>query len=429
MRYALTLILFSCFVQTAQAEQTKTPLPEPLTFEYALKHADDMTHPDLMLATSDLELAIANLQNAESNTDFQAQLELKASVIEPSSLATNQDKDDHSAKLRLTKPLYDFGQSENKIEAAVENKQATEKHIDFLKSLRRIEIAKHFFEVLLADLKFSWNDEDMAIAYVRFSNAQELRALNKLSDVEVFDFENRYQQSRNRRFNSEAEQRNSRAMLAEVLNRPGELSSNLLMPELNYHEKVLGEYSDLLDKMLLNNPQLIFQKVKVDSSQKELQAARLQNRPQIDAEFEVAEYARDTASREDWRASINLTVPLLEHAGLKAEISKSRSKWIKQRAELNALKSRLRQQLLVLWQKIRLLKAQREQAMVTLELRELELDKSRALYEMEVKTNLGDSMTAISEAKYYKAKVDFDLVLAWMELEVLLGKTNDGELQ
>ena len=54
--------------------------------------------------------------------------------------------------------------------------------------------------------------------------------------------------------------------------------------------------------------------------------------------------------------------------------------------------------------------------------RELALDRSRALYEMEATTNLGDAMVAVSEVRFKQAETDFQLALAWMELNLLLGQ-------
>ena len=54
-----------------------------------------------------------------------------------------------------------------------------------------------------------------------------------------------------------------------------------------------------------------------------------------------------------------------------------------------------------------------------MEYHELELDRHRALYEMEVATNFGNAMVAISDTRYKQVKTDFELALAWMNLEIM----------
>jgi hypothetical protein len=56
-----------------------------------------------------------------------------------------------------------------------------------------------------------------------------------------------------------------------------------------------------------------------------------------------------------------------------------------------------------------------------LDYRDLYLDRSRALYEMEVKTDLGDSMVEVSEARLKFAKVKFNTALTWARLDALIG--------
>lgn len=54
--------------------------------------------------------------------------------------------------------------------------------------------------------------------------------------------------------------------------------------------------------------------------------------------------------------------------------------------------------------------------------RELYLDRSRALYEMEVKADLGDAMVRVSEAERNLRKIQFDITLGWARLETLVGQ-------
>jgi len=81
--------------------------------------------------------------------------------------------------------------------------------------------------------------------------------------------------------------------------------------------------------------------------------------------------------------------------------------------------SNARNNLLSLCQKIGLLMIQRKQLKTEMEYHELELDKNRVLYEMEVATNFGNAMVAISDTRYKQVKTDFELALAWMNLEIM----------
>lgn len=426
--FCVVSLLFLQYEAVAQA--LHAPLPEPLNLEHAQSLAADGSHAVLLDADAQLEQARADIQQAEANYALQSELEIRAGWFEPSSFSLDQDGDDHLARLRVSKPLYDFGQTEKKIQAAKNEQQATQDTIDYLVKKRRLQISRDFFAVILADLKFAWDNEDMATAYIRFDRAQKRHSLGQVSDVELLAVEHDYESVKNRRYESESEQFLRRVALAESLNRPGELSSALIRPELDDHKRVLPEYEALLEMALENNPQSRRLNAMVDAAQMRLQAARQQTRPRIDAYFEVSEYTRDSGSNDDWRATLNLTLPLLEHEGMQAEISRLRSTWLKRRAMLLDMQSRVRQRVLQLWQQIQLLKNRRQQMLQAMDYRELDLDRSRTLYELEVKTNLGNAMVAISEARFNQTKTEFDLALAWMELELIVGKDIEtGEAQ
>ena len=96
------------------------------------------------------------------------------------------------------------------------------------------------------------------------------------------------------------------------------------------------------------------------------------------------------------------------------------------RASLRELEISIEQAVLQTWLELDALRIRLQEMEVAADYRELYLDRSRALYEMEVKTDLGDSMVKVSEALRNLKKVQFDIALAWARLEVLVGQDLDG---
>ena len=142
-------------------------------------------------------------------------------------------------------------------------------------------------------------------------------------------------------------------------------------------------------------------------------------RPTLNAEVDVNNSSIDRSSRDDWRASLTLRIPLLEQHSVKAQVSAERSQWLLQRAMLMQEQSKLRQRVLSLWQQIPLLTTRLSHMKTRAEYSELYLDRSRALYELEAKTDLGDAMVALSDTRYQQAQVEFELALAWIELDII----------
>ena len=81
----------------------------------------------------------------------------------------------------------------------------------------------------------------------------------------------------------------------------------------------------------------------------------------------------------------------------------------------------MQQQVLELWQSIYVLQALRDEANVFAEYRDLSLDQARGLYELDVASDLGDSLSQVAAAIHKSTKAEFDLALAWARMDALLG--------
>ncbi len=87
-----------------------------------------------------------------------------------------------------------------------------------------------FFEVLLADMEYDRDSEATAVAYTRYDRLRDRNELGQVSDIEVLQAASEYRLVRRERAVSQGRQRTRRALLAEVLNRPGVLPDTLVEP-------------------------------------------------------------------------------------------------------------------------------------------------------------------------------------------------------
>ena len=108
------------------------PLPDPLVLEQAMGMADDAQHYQIIEAQASIVEARSELERAEANLGFRAQLEVEAAYIDPSPIAFDQTSNDSHVSLRLIKPLYDFGSSTKNILAAQTEQMALQNHMPFI---------------------------------------------------------------------------------------------------------------------------------------------------------------------------------------------------------------------------------------------------------------------------------------------------------
>jgi outer membrane protein TolC len=133
-------------------------------------------------------------------------------------------------------------------------------------------------------------------------------------------------------------------------------------------------------------------------------------------------YNRTTNSTHPLGAGLLLEVPLLTGGAKDAGIAAARAELRSSRARLTATQHALRQKVLDLWLGLGNLRRQLEALRVRGDYRELYLDRSRALYEMEVKTDLGDAMTEISALRLDVAYAEFEWMAAQAKLAALAGR-------
>jgi outer membrane protein TolC len=397
------------------------PLPEPLTLEYALSLTDTM-HPDLLLQRSARLRSDAELQSAEADTAASLTIEGRARWVQPPDVAPSSDvTDDHKLSLLLRKPLYDFGQSSSRYQAALQDNISSEQRYQALLLQRRVTIMRAFFDVLLADMEYARDNEALATAFIAFDRLRTRQELGQASDIAVAELESGYQQARLQLNLSETRQRATRARLANVLGHPGMLSSNLTKPTLDYDKRKLPEYEKLLKRAMNASPLLKALQAQLTAAQQRLEAARAGDMPRLDAELEASDYSRDLGSSDHWRAGINLSVPLYTGGRVDAVAAQQQSEVYRIQALLEQAKYDLRQQVLDMWLELQTLKLRRERASKQQDYRELYLDQSRANYEMEFKSDLGDAMVRLSEAQLALAKNNFDFAIAWEQLAALVG--------
>ena len=398
------------------------PLPDPLTLELALSLAQD-SHPAVMQAQAERDFARSTLDASQAQDGLNVYAEGRLRWIEPPSTSPDQSHDDHKLSLVARKNLYDFGRSSARQRSAEAELRNRELRYLNLYAQRRIEIMQRFFDVLLSDLEFARDDEAMAVAFVTLDRLRQRHELGQVSDIELSQQEASYQQSRRQRSRSEARQRATREMLAIVLNRPGQPPSNLQAPELDAVTRPIPEYGELLEKAQRNNPQLRALREQVVSSEERMKMARAGGLPTLIGEVEASAYSRDIGSNDPFRVGVVLTVPLYTSGAVDASVGQEQAKLYRAQAELRAVDDDIRQSVLLLWQELELLRIQSEEVKAQMAYRELYLDRSRANYEMEVSTDLGDAMVLLSEAQLAQARVQFQTALAWERLNGITGDT------
>ncbi len=410
MRFGYGMLLACALSASALAER--------LTLDEALASVA-APHPELRIAESDLALARADRDQADSRQGFSLSIEgdLRTGYRQTGEWAPN-----NAGVIILRKPLFDFGRSSEAIAAANQEVLAREASLINIENLRRIDIMARYFDVLLADMQHAADNEFLAVAYTEWDKAKDRFKVGQVSQPELMRVEAGYQDVRERRNASQQRLRSTRQKLANAMYRPDKLPADLVDPALKDNARPVPAYETLLPWVMEKNPRLILLQAQIAAADARLGSIRAESKPTVNADVYAGSYSRFSNTRDDYSAGLVFNLPLYQGGRVDARVARELALKERTVAEFDKLKLDLADTLLVTLQEIEWLRgSSRSAADKQIEYRDWALERARAEYELELKTSLGNSMAETQTAQLRRKQVEYRLALALAKLEALSG--------
>ncbi len=416
----MLLCVFGCFFSShLLAIET---LPQPLTLTAALKYVDNADQYEIQQAEENLKRALAEAGQMQAVDDLSINLSGHLRKVGPSELGDPDEDNDSKVSLYVRKPLYDFGKSRAADEQAQLKVELRKLERDYLIEQRELSITQKYFDVLNSDNDYLRHNENMAIGFISYDRARENRELGLTSELEVLEKQSAYEVIRQNLYSSENMQRLTRVMLAEALGFPDQPPSELSVPELETATQIKDDVDAMVEQAFKHSLLMKIRQKELAMAIQKMNTASDAIGPHLDAELEVSDYAREGSTRDDWRASIYFEVPLYSGNRERSLIDIATAEHRQALAALQKTRSEIRITVLKLWQAIKQNSVRLAGEIVNQEYRDMYLDKSRAEYELEFKSDLGDSMVQFSTSRMQAYQARFALEMAWRKLEKLVGK-------
>ena len=421
---AVSLFLCPALV-LGEDERIIPPLPDPLTLSDALL-IGTQSHPELVAAQNQVAAAEISSGKVDASYGVNAFVELQPRLSSRAAADSVDFQDDSRYGLVIRKRLTDFGRTESRKEAAQSDIAASQARFVTRLDRHRLEIMRSFFAVILADHAYRARNERLAIDYFRYSRMAERRdRFEQYSDLEVAKQEAAYRKAYVARHRADLERRQRRHALALKLGRPGELSSELVAPDLSaFRDREIPEYGNIIDEAIASSSILKAHRAGVASAQAKVSVAEKLNSPVLSADFEAREYHDSSfSSRDRYRLNLKFIMPLFDGAQVRdTEVALAENALAQKQAELLMAEYGIREDVLTLISDLLVNRA----AIVAVEAEETYRsyyqDRSRAMYEMEMRSDLGDAQAAAAEAILEAARVDFEQALLWAEFDALLAR-------
>ena len=399
-------------------------LPEPLTLDAALNNAQNPRHFELLEIDERLRALDAELGIEQSNNDFRLDLTGRIRQVGLNDIAEELDIDedggDSAASLVLSKPIYDFGLQDSMESSLGLQHQALELQKQLLVERRRLAIMQKYFDVLNADNQFISENEALAMGFIHYDNAVQDQELGLVPEIEVLRLQSEYEVIRQKRYLAEQRQRLTRSILAEAMGYPQQLSSSLEAPEINTDRAIPDDVQALVKRAEQHSLEARVVMANTRAAQAAIKIAESTGGPSLDLELEVSTYERETRTRDDWRAGLYIEVPLYGGSS-PAKVDLAMARYRQALASQQQMQSHLRLEVLRLWQQLKQLQLENQGRVVEQDYRDRYLDRSRAEYELEFKTDLGDSMVLYSRSNTERLRVLYEFELAYQKLAALVG--------
>jgi len=415
-----TATVLSSTVTLATPDKESLLIPDPLSLQQALNLASS-TYPDIAIARGMLEKASARQALFEAENNVQINLDLTPQKIKLTT--TGRITGDSYASLNIRKKLYDFGYTDSlgaarHAEINQYQHQLTQSNLQY-----QFEIVQSFYNVILADLRYTFENEEMSQLYVSFDRLNKRHTLGMISDVDMLNAKNLYREQLNIRTASEHQRRISRQRLALKLNLPEQLPGHLVMPKFRHKPLSIPDVSQLYIAATHSNPGILALRENVKTMQKTLSAQKARFNPSISAIVDLNEYERALRSRADIRIGLQLNVPIYLGGKKQAYSRLAYVEYLNSQQKLRQAEFALKEQLLVLTSRLQTLKVEQQTALERISFRDQVLDKQRALYELEIQASLGTTMANLTRAEWQAVRVQFEIKLTQIQIDALLGKS------
>ncbi len=398
-------------------------LSEPLTLSEALSYATP-SNPVLKLAELDLQSAQAEVDSASSSYSPLIDLHVIGERADRADHTASSSIDDSVSRLRLTQNLFDSGQRQSRNLAGMSGVDYAERRLRLQVQQQRVLIAERFFSVLLADLDYAIKNELMTIEFLHYNRLQQsFDEFSHPAEVEVLAAQSKYMDAFVVRQQAGLEPQAARRRLASAMGLDNYVPRDLAAPDIDFiANRELPEFDDLIELVLRSNIELESAKIQVSQAEHHADSEDAKYKLRVDGVIEGEDWAQKTGSRNEASVAVQFQIPV--HAGAQKRRTQrlGRIEIEKAQARAKAVELRLREQAFALWHQLRTLRVESNAADVHSRYRDHYMDRSRLLYELEVRSDLGDAQAQLLNAQYRSIKAKYQVVMTWLRLDMLMGK-------
>lgn len=408
---------FSCLLLIFSGVSFAQPLPNPLTLEHVLKLANENNFAEKQQLL-DIDSKKQQLTDWKNQYDTTARVDLQLAKRSDFDRAINNSH----AFIYLEKTLYDQSIEIGK-SAQISSIDDASLSLQQLQQNKSIQLARSFFDIVLADLSYETALQRLALSAIREGRIRDDYEIQSASEVALLEKQVDTQISQIQRIKAESKQIQTRAKLAQLLNiRYEDRPDEVVKPNYSaVFKKDLTEFSFYQEK-LKNNLKLKQLEQSLQAIKREISQQKSNLGIVINSSARLGEQGYLREKNGQWRAGLQLSMPFGTDANKDSKISQLLIQSKKKQLDIDTLQQQLLGQALEYYLELGALRQIHKALVIELDYRDLHLEKARANYEMEIKSDIGDAMTNYTDSERKLAENEFNYMITLKKLHHLIGE-------
>ena len=294
----------------------------------------------------------------------------------------------------------------------------------------KIEIMKKYFDIFLSKLNYEYNSERIVMIYSHKKHADDNIKIGRASSIDVYKTTSDLLDAQNILYQAKENQDITKQILGNSVN-IDPYKNNFVKPEIKFYwDEITKSYLDsekLKAKMYKNNFELNILKEQLQNTSSTVKSLKINNNIKVSVNAKVGSEPILANKYDDirWEGSLNISVPLYDTNNDIFTIKKLKIKETKLKLQISKKQKSLNEKLLTLISNIRKNIRLKEMLYTKYDYADLNSEKSRSLFEMDRRSDLGNSFTLITKVQYEFTKNEYDFVLNKEKLNLLIGEKNE----
>ena len=419
-KIGILVLLLPSLIQYAAASSSPSPaLPNPLTLDYVL-NIENLRTPNILSAEAEFKRSQALFERDMNQNNMEAFVDIDISGVKPATESVYAN--DSYGRLVLSKTISDFGQSKWRERSSKDWVQFKALQMSHTIQQDKFQLLEYFFDILLSDANYVYANEAMTVDYLVYDKLKERHSLGLTDDLALLEAENKYHLSRTQRVAADNHRFLSRKIFSDHLGNVTDLPKNVKIPKLSFKLDNIASLQSLIALAKKQNIKLESYSFALRYAQKNRHLSKSKFQPTLQAHFEAGKYYRELKGRNEIRSGFLLKLPLLDKGLNRYQRELNAVEIQHYQAKIREHTLDIQKNLSQLHTSLSILNTQSQQIDTLDQWSDLNLDKNRALYDMEFQASMSTSMAHVTKSDWLKLKNKVETALALARINLILNQ-------